>query len=182
MIQPREVISPAYRGLQVELHARPEAYGDTGARWAPAVRDLVAQFQAVSVLDYGCGEGTLKRALSALYGKHLRIDEYDPAVEGKDAWPVFADLVVSTDVLEHVEPDRLPVVLRHLKQLARKAVFAVVSTRAAERTLRDGRNAHLIVEPAEWWQAQFEAAGFTVAPGPTSLLVKPSREVSVVLT
>lgn len=183
MIAPNDVISPAYRALQVELHQRPNGYGGKGDKWAQAVCDLVALFGATSVLDYGCGQGALKTALRPLCGPTIRIDEYDPAVPGKDGMPSFADLVVSTDVLEHVEPDRLSTVLAHLKSLARKAVFVVIATRPSGKTMADGRNAHVILEQADWWEHTVTAAGFTVTPDPpVSPSRKPSREWVAVLT
>lgn len=176
------LVSDAYLELQRELHARPEGYGDKGDKWAPAVAALVSRFDAKSVLDYGCGAGALTRALAPLVDSDVRLSEYDPAIPGKDDRPDFCDLVVCSDVLEHVEPECLPFVLGHLRLLARHAVFAVVSTRPAERIMRDGRNAHLIIEPDEWWMNRFTLAGFCVEPGPKSPLPKPSRELSVILT
>ncbi len=176
-------ISPAYRALQRELHARPNGYGGKGDKWAPAVAGLVAQFGCTSVLDYGCGQGRLSVALRPLVAGDVRLDEYDPAIPGKDQHPDFADLVVCTDVLEHIEPERLPAVLAHLQLLARKAVFVVIATRPSNKTMADGRNAHLIVEDGAWWDAQMRAAGFAVASeAPRSPLDKPSREWVAVLT
>jgi hypothetical protein len=104
------------------------------------------------VLDYGCGRGTL---LSALWDKHATLPfdflEYDPAIPEKDTKPTKADLVVCGDVLEHIEPDCLYAVLDDIRGIARSAVFLVVATQPAAKFLSDGRNAHLIVEPAEWW-------------------------------
>lgn len=175
-------ISPEYVKEQARLHAEPRGYGGKGSKWAPAVAGLVAQFDAYSVLDYGAGRGTLAAALKALVPASVRISEHDPAVPRIAAHPTFADLVVTTDVLEHVEPKRLDIVLAHLKWLARKAVFAVIATRPSNKTLSDGRNAHLIIEQDAWWVERLVAAGFTVTPGPASPLKKPSRELVVVLT
>jgi hypothetical protein len=160
MTRPEQCITDAYRHLQRALHAQPEGYGGKGKRWAPTVAWLARRLAAVSVLDYGCGAGTLGHAL-ALLGVVCR--DYDPAVPGKDGRPSFADLVVCTDVLEHVEPDKLPAVLTHLRELARRGLFAVVSLRPSNKTLADGRNAHLIIEPPAWWSAQLTAAGWTIA-------------------
>lgn len=180
-LQPKDLISPKYCDLQRELHARPNGYGGKGHKWAQAVRGLVAQYDARSVLDYGCGEGTLKLALSDLEG-FARVEEYDPGVDGKAIWPHFADLVVCTDVLEHCEPEKLKTVLAHIRVLARKAVFVVIATRPSNKVMADGRNAHLIVEQAEWWAVRMLEAGFTVLPeAPTSPLLKPSREWVAVL-
>ena len=60
-------------------------------------------------------------------------------------------MVACTDVLEHIEPDCLDHVLDHLCELAENVAFLVVATAPAQKTLADGRNAHLIVESARWW-------------------------------
>lgn len=181
-MKPSDLISPAYLEMQKELHARPKGYGGKGDKWAPAVAVMVDAFSAWSVLDYGSGQGSLKKALLPLLTRSVRINEYDPAIPGKDAQPEFADLVTVTDVLEHVEPDRLSTVLAHLKVLARKAVFVVIATRPSNKTMTDGRNAHLIIESGEWWHLKMIEAGFTVNEGPTSPLKKVSREWVAVLT
>lgn len=176
MITRAQLISPAYLAQQQVLHARPEGYGGKGQKWAAGVCTIAKELGATSILDYGCGQGALKKALQTLAPPVYRIDEYDPAIPGKDGMPVFADLVVCTDVLEHVEPERLPTVLAHLKLLARKAVFVVIATRPSNKTLPDGRNAHLIQEDGAWWLTRMLEAGFTITAGPPSPLLKPSRE------
>lgn len=159
-------ISPAYRELQKELHARPNGYGGKGAKWAGVVTDLIGEYDAGSVLDYGCGQGSLVDRLRNGGLRGVRFADYDPAIPGKDQHPDFADLVVCTDVLEHVEPDRLAAVLSHLQVLARKAVFVVISTKASNKTLADGRNAHLTIESGMWWADRCHDAGFTVLEAP----------------
>jgi len=156
MYRQAELISRSYQREQVRLHRQPQGYGGKGRKWAQTVIWLRRHLQADSVLDYGCGQGSLAKSLRQV-GVTCR--EYDPAIPGKDALPGFADLVVCTDVLEHIEPDKLDAVLDHLKGLARKALILVVNLRLANKTLSDGRNAHLIIETAEWWQARVEAAG-----------------------
>lgn len=166
---------------QREMHLRPEGYGGKGKKWVDAVIQILVDLKATSVLDYGCGQGTLARALRAKQVPGLRIAEYDPAIPGKDGYPSFADLVTCTDVLEHIEPDRLDTVLQHLRLLARRAVFVVVSLRPSEKVLPDGRNAHLIVQPEAWWLEQFAAAGFEVRPGPRRN-GKIAKEFTAILT
>lgn len=145
------LISPEYVALNRDLHSRGN-YGISGHKWADKVFDLAGQCEAATVLDYGAGQGTLK---TAMYVRHPdwmgTFIEYDPAIEGKETKPAQADLVVCGDVLEHIEPDCLLAVLDDIRNIARKAVFLVVATRPAVKILADGRNAHLIVEPVEWW-------------------------------
>jgi SAM-dependent methyltransferase len=184
MMRQVDLISPAYKDLQKELHSRPQGYGGKGSKWADVVFELARNLQATSILDYGCGQGTLAAALRAREKTGLlRVDEYDPAIKGKDRPPLFADLVTCTDVLEHIEPERLDAVLAHLRALARKAVFVVIATRPASKNLSDGRNAHLIIESGDWWEARILSAGFridTSSPA-ASPLTKPSREYVAVL-
>ena len=173
MIPLADRMSSEYLEAQRTLHAAPRGYGGKGARWAETAREIATRYGAQSVLDYGCGQGTLAASLRS----HFVTREYDPAIAGKDGPPSFADLVVCTDVLEHVEPDKLPAVLTHLRQLARRAALLVVSIRPANKILPDGRNAHLIIRPRAWWQAQVEAAGFSLDDPPRVLPPKGTSKV-----
>jgi 2-polyprenyl-3-methyl-5-hydroxy-6-metoxy-1,4-benzoquinol methylase len=165
VIQAGDLISKEYRDTQRALHAG-RRYGRDGARWAPTVLALAEAYDVGSILDYGCGGGRLGEALR---GSAYAIREYDPAIKGKESPPSFADLVTCTDVLEHCEPDKLVNVLAHIRALARKVAFLVVSCRQARTCLADGRNAHLIIQPKNWWRDQVVAAGFTLQDPPTVL-------------
>ena len=162
MVTIHQLISKPYQAQQTELHSRPKGYGGKGSKWADTVLDLVKRYEAWSVLDYGCGMGTLGKALRAASVPGLRIDEYDPAMAWSSMLPGFADLVVCTDVLEHIEPDRLACVLSHISMLARKAAFLVVALDPANKILSDGRNAHLIQQPPDWWESSIRSAGLSV--------------------
>lgn len=180
MIRPIDLYSPAYLETQRILHAAPNGYGGKGDKWAPVVATIAHAFDSMSVLDYGCGEGTLVQSLHEI-APELTCREYDPAIPGKHESPTFADLVVCTDVLEHIEPEKLSNVLQHLRQLARDAVFVVIATRPSSKTLSDGRNAHLILETDDWWKAKILDAGFRIDSHPVSPSPKPSREWVAVL-
>lgn len=143
-------ISEGYLATQRAYHEERELYGTMGHRYAEDVKRLVEQSGARSVLDYGCGKGTLRASLGEI------VSEYDPAIPGKDGEPKHADIVVCTDVLEHIEPDKLDSVLEHIRCLG-QAVYFVIATRPAEKDLPDGRNAHLIVQSADWWKRTLES-------------------------
>lgn len=182
MMRSVDLISPRYLEMQKTLHAAPRGYGGRGDKWAGIVLQLAIQYQAMSILDYGCGRGTLARALRSQPLNGIRVAEYDPAIPGKDHLPDFADLVNVTDVLEHIEPKRLDTVLAHIKMLARKVIWVVVSTKDSNKVLTDGRNAHLIIKPGSWWKDKFRDAGFTLHPAPTVVRAVPEKEWTVVLT
>lgn len=175
------LISPQYLEMQKILHAAPRGYGGRGEKWAGVLLQVAMAYQATSILDYGCGQGSLGRVLKAQPLGAIRVDEYDPAIPGKDGLPDFADLVNVTDVLEHIEPDRLSTVLDHIRTLARKAVFAVISTKETNKVLADGRNAHLIIKPGAWWKSKLREAGFTLHP-PPSVVRQNTKEWVGVLT
>jgi len=143
------LITQGYRELNQRLHDQGN-YGRRGDKWARKVEEIVAEFNPSTILDYGCGQGALARALP------YAIEEYDPAIEHKSRVPSPADLVVCTDVLEHVEPHLLENVLDHLAALSKRVLFCVVSTRPAKKLLEDGRNAHLIVQDQDFWRPLFE--------------------------
>lgn len=145
------LISENYRELNRELHARNQSYGNDNFGWSKFARTLVQGNGYTSVLDYGCGKGKLAVELADL---SIKIQEYDPAIAGKDAEPEPAELVVCTDVLEHIEPVHLNAVLRDLRRVTQKRLFAVISCRPAGKKLADGRNAHLLVRPGTWWRAK----------------------------
>lgn len=166
MFQILDLISPEYRKTQKVMHAHPRGYGGRGYVWAPTVMEVARRYDAMSILDYGAGAGTLGKALREA-GFVCR--DYDPAIPGWDARPDFADMVSCTDVIEHIEPDKLDTVLAHIRGLARKVVFLVIATRPANKLLPSGENAHLIIERKEWWSDRIAKAGFTLEPRPTVL-------------
>ena len=143
-------ISPEYLELQRAYHAEKDHYGTMGSRYVDGVRQLIKDVGAKSVLDYGCGKGTLRKELGDI------VREYDPAIPGKDGEPEPADIVVCTDVLEHIEPDKLDSVLEHMRCLG-QWFFLVIATRPAEKDLPDGRNAHLLIHDAAWWKSVLES-------------------------
>jgi 2-polyprenyl-3-methyl-5-hydroxy-6-metoxy-1,4-benzoquinol methylase len=144
-------ITEKYREANRRLHETNPNYGTSSAKWAQKVVDLVEMTASRSILDYGCGKGHLAATLP-----QLGIREYDPAIPGKDTEPEPADLVVCTDVLEHIEPSCLDDVLKHIQSVTRKAAFLNIATRPAVKTLPDGRNTHLIIESESWWRERIE--------------------------
>ena len=83
--------------------------------------------------------------------RECRVQCYDPGVPEYADPPTPAEMVVCIDVLEHIEPELIDDVLDHLEELTESFLFATVHTQPAGKKLPDGRNAHLIQKPAEWW-------------------------------
>lgn len=159
------MLSDEYRKTLEQMHAG-AAWGTKGFHYAG---EVLGFFQALqldhgidqvrTILDYGCGQGTLAAALEPMVGEALEIRQYDPGIPAHAAAPAPADLVVSTDVLEHIEPEHIDAVIAHIGSLAIAGIFLHIATTPAKRSLPDGRNAHLIVERPAWWMHKLGAIG-----------------------
>jgi len=157
----QKTISEGYKELNRKLHESNDSYGRSGGKRAETVKSMVEAMKKPvdqggmgiehpSVLDYGCGKGELARKLP------FPIWEYDPAIPGKDVPPRSANLVVCTDVLEHIEPDMIDSVIADLARCTLSGAYLVIATTAAIKVLEDGRNAHLIQEGEKWWRKKLE--------------------------
>ncbi|HEY3658258.1 MAG TPA: GT-D fold domain-containing glycosyltransferase [Steroidobacteraceae bacterium] len=154
-----DMTTPAYRAQLTALHAK-RSWGADGAKHEAIVRRLIADYQPATILDYGCGENKLAEAL-----KPIRVSGYDPGVPERASMPKPCDLVICTDVLEHVEPEKLNDVLDHVWRITGKVAYFVISTRPANAILPDGRNAHLSVLPAAVWLEKLRALGWQCQAG-----------------
>jgi len=150
------LISAGYRELNAKLHQENPLYGIGGARHAKTVMQLCKALGTTCVLDYGCGKSQLQRELP------FGIFEYDPAIPGKEASPRPADVVVCTDVMEHIEPDKLGWVLKDIARCTLKVAYFVIHTGPSTKTLADGRNSHVLQRPSHWWHKILKKF-FTVA-------------------
>jgi len=158
------LISDDYRRQQEELHKNPN-YGIASVSFAPLVAQVLDAFGANTLLDYGAGKGRLGLTLKEHTQRPLTIFHYDPAVPEWAARPAPCEFVACIDVLEHIEPPLLDNVLDDLKRVTARVGIFTVHTGAAVKVLADGRNAHLIQQPAAWWLPKllerFELINFT---------------------
>ena len=148
------LITEEYRRLQRELHGNMN-YGQASVMMAPFVAEIIRRDRIVEMLDYGAGKGRLGEELEWLVPWPLRIHHYEPAVPEWSAAPEPAAFVACIDVLEHIEPQLLPNVLDDLSRVTAGTGLFTVATGPAVKILSDGRNAHLIQQPASWWLPQF---------------------------
>lgn len=161
----RQLISRYYRNQLIELHGEDKSWGTTGGEYFLDVMKAVEEDGCKSVLDYGCGKGYLIALIrDAMASEPPRVPEglvrcegYDPAVQEYAELPAPADMVISTDVFEHIEPQNLETVLEHIAAAMIISGFFVIASNPAKAILPDGRNAHLIQEGEEFWKEKLQA-------------------------
>jgi hypothetical protein len=151
------LITPEYQVLNEQLHASNPNYGVSSLETNKMIYDLVKSCRYESIVDYGAGKRNLEYYVMNKLLNDKDVDwkptftSYDPAVPEVSKLPTPADLVVCTDVLEHVEPECLKPVLSRIVFCAKKAILLKICLVQAKKTLPDGRNAHLIQQKAQWW-------------------------------
>ena len=140
--------------MQEQLHQNPK-YGVASVHYAPLVAEVLNVVGASELLDYGAGKGRLGHTLKDIVPRPLTIHHYDPAIPQWAQPPEPCKFVACIDVLEHIEPELIDNVLDDLVRVTAGVGVFTVHTRAADKVLLDGRNAHLIQQPAAWWLPKF---------------------------
>jgi hypothetical protein len=151
------LISEHYREQNAHLIKNNPNYAISGKRWRDKVR-LLSDWGRKPILDYGAGRCYLKTALGPAYTVHC----YDPCVEAIASTPEPCEVVYCGDVLEHIEPDCLSDVLADLRRVVIGVGLFGIAIAPSSTSLPDGRNAHLLVKPYEWWRERLIEAGFTI--------------------
>ena len=146
-----DLLTPEYKTL-LETEHKKRKWGNTAPKYLDKIVRLAERTNNNIILDYGSGHGSLRKALEKEYKDKYTVIEYEPGIEGKQYNNIPCNFVVCVDVLEHIEPHLIDNVLFDLKRCVLRTAFFTITTRPAYAKLPDGRNAHLIVESAEWWE------------------------------
>lgn len=144
-------------------HAAPGAY--LAEQFIQVAKPQLGQ----TVRDLGCGTGRAGAVLAA-YG--LEVTLYDWAANAVDEQvrlpfvqhdltkPIDgppADFVFTSDFLEHIAPEDVPVVLRNVTRAGRRAFLSIDCLPDQMGAQLVGERLHLTVENHDWWKAQLEA-------------------------
>jgi hypothetical protein len=130
------------------------------AKMPPHLKKFLREVEPTTMADFGCGKGNLIQTLKQDYPE-IHVYGYDPANPKFDKPIPQVDLLISTDVLEHVEPDLIDDTLKDLQPKS-KFIYHLISCAPAKLILPDGRNAHLIQESPDWWRSKFENLGYKI--------------------
>ena len=132
----------------------------------PTLMSLVKENDCKTLLDYGCGkaipydkdrckEVDLRHPIQKLCNLKS-FDLYDPAYEKYATLPDKKyDIVVCTDVLEHIAEQDIDYVLTQILSRSNKVVFLNISCQPALKHFKEGKfkgkNVHISVFDPSWW-------------------------------
>lgn len=126
----------------------------SGASLRPHIKDikgLVDKHEVKSLLDYGCGGASVH--MTERLAEQVGL--YDPYREYYSKRPQRKfDMVICTDVMEHVPEDNVDEVLTDIDNYALKVVFFSIALYPAKKTFENGANLHVTLKPKEWWKTK----------------------------
>jgi hypothetical protein len=163
--------SKEYQQQLQKVHAgRPEhkKWGTTGARnFGSWVTDYINHHNGwiKTVLDFGAGQQTLGKRVLENDRTGVLWNDYDPGIPHIADDVILTqtyDLVVSSDVLEHVEPEHVEATLAQIRNCSKRAQYHHIACDPCGLILPDGRNAHLSIHTPEEWREMLEVDGWQV--------------------
>ncbi len=158
------------------LYANESSYGGASIEFINEISIFIDYLQPKTVLDFGCGTGELLNELVMKF-PNINFIGYDPAIPGKDELPAGKfDLVINTDVLEHVPEYEIPALLEKISKLSSNVYFNLHHA-LAKTILPNGENAHCTVKPPEWYHALMSNYFEHITP-----LKGRRKKISVVVT
>lgn len=150
----KQTLSEEYRKILIETHRRSGSHkwGHTSnSKYYDMIVEHLRTTDSFEVLDFGAGWGGLKDRLGREHPE-IKVHEYEPARAEVANKPTPRSFVVCTDVFEHVEPEYIDNFFEELAEASTMYGFFTVCMAPALKVLSDGRNAHLTVEPYEFWE------------------------------
>ncbi len=159
------LIDENYINQYKKLHDEDETYGTSSVMFKDEISLIIEYLKPKTVLDYGCGKGKLSLVLgerfsdtspktntvpSSVNGIHFY--NYDPSIEKYNHIDLkHYDLIINTDVLEHIPEKDLDDVITKIASLSQKVYFGLNHKKAAA-ILPNGENAHCTVKPQSWYK------------------------------
>jgi len=147
----KDYIASEYR----RMHDDGKFSGASLRPYLSEIDKLIKEYNIVTLLDYGCGK-------ASIHNRHKLAKEvclYDPYYAPYSVKPTGTfDMVICTDVLEHVPEDEVGKVIHDLINYTDKVLFVSISTKKAKKTFGNGENVHVTIRPKEWWEDMLKNA------------------------
>lgn len=161
------MITAEYQEALLALRKNYE-WGYTGGKYAgDTIVNMLKEFPEIeTILDYGCGDGTLKTWVEDAGITDKKWTLYDPGIEEyKDPPKGKFDLVITTDVLEHVEEIMLNKVLDNLRALTGKFLYNEIACYFCGVVFGDGpyagQDLHINLKAPDVWSKRLKHRDFT---------------------
>lgn len=158
---PSKSISGDYQ-RQLRAEHSGSKWGSTGGKYSGAdVLSLLRNRAYItSVLDFGAGKASMASFIREFLPREIEWTNYDPGMPKYDVLPDRQfDLVITTDVLEHVEPSKIYDTMLVLQELTGKVLYNDIACYPTGKLFGsgpyEGEDLHLIVEDPSWWRNQF---------------------------
>lgn len=133
-----------------QLHKNINDYGASGSLHFNEVCLFIDFLNPKTVLDYGCGKGSLINELKLQYPE-ITFYKYDPAIAEYNTLPVdTVDFLINTDVLEYIPEENIKNVIKNISSISQNCFFNLHHG-AAMFILPNGTNAHCTIKPADWY-------------------------------
>lgn len=146
------MINKEYQNQIQELHSKGKF--NNGAKQFDIVEPFIKQYEPQNLIDFGCGKGALIATIHEHYPS-IDVFGYDPGNPDFNVMPDRTfDAIISTDAIEHIEPEHLADSLSVMGNKMERCGFFRIACHPAKKLLPDGRNCHLIVEEPTWWRQQ----------------------------
>ena len=170
------MITPEYKAELLALHTN-YSWGTTAGKYAgDSIVSLLKEHPEIrTILDYGCGSGTLEKSVIDRGVSDREWVLYDPCVVSFNKMPTGKfDLVITTDVLEHVEEVMLNKVFHHLRSLTGKFLYNEIACYLTNVHFASGpyrgKDLHISLKAPDAWKIRLRHEGFTTVKSKVSLL------------
>lgn len=135
------------------VHQENEKYGTGMDFHFPYIAAMMIHLHAKSLVNFGCGKSQLANQLQK-YGLN-EVCNYDPAIPELSNLPSKEyDVLINTDVLEHIPEPELDGVLQTFKKLSATSIN-IPDLQKAKLILPNGENAHCTLKTPDEWRLLF---------------------------
>lgn len=134
------------------LYELKPTYGASSKKLFDKILTIVNEYKPKSMLDYGCGKSPL--AVMLFDATHIPCYKYDPVFEEYCIIPINkVDLVICTDVLQHIPESELDENLKEISNLGNLCYYKIKCTDHPTR-FPNGEPTNCTIYNKYWWKGE----------------------------
>jgi len=157
-----KTISDGYRETVLDMHSKSDWGNSSGQMSGDTIVSFLKSFPDIkTILDYGCGKGSLKiwAEDSGITGREWTL--YDPGMPEFQEKPTGKfDLVITTDMLEHVEEKYLDDVIEEINSYTNKYLYNEIACYLARAFFQSGpykgKDLHINLKAPDEWMVRLD--------------------------